>query len=360
MGKEEDVEIILGVVGLLLLLVILTAYYGVMTENFKNLRVNVYLTVISIARTAQFLPTYAVIMWLSVVLPGFFLPGQIPIAIAEGYSFFCFFSTIVNYLGGPAKVIDIIQNKMNNGRQLLFPCCCPTDARSFYERTLRALYHFIVTRTGFVCILLIFQLIMKYSDLSKKQHAALFGMAIMFQCISLGFLVNGFGSLVTFFEILRDELANLWGIPKIALLKFCVGLIVIQGLIEQFLFASNTVTVKASDNYSAEDRAQMIYCFLVVAEYFVLSYAYYWAYSKDILPPGVPLLQNDETEGQDGDKVKGQQVSESQSSAGEAQVDITFSEFIAQVLDPRDVWKNLNPSSDGLTTPLTRADANAA
>ena len=79
----------------------------------------------------------------------------------------------------------------------------------------------------------------------------------------------------------------------------------------------------------------MIYCFLVVAEYFVLS-AYYWAYSKDIL--SVPLLQNDETEGQDGDKVKGSrcQVTELYE---EAQVDITFSEFIAQVLDPRDVWK---------------------
>ena len=91
MGKAENVEIILGVVGFLLLLVIYIAFYGVLTQNYKNLRMDVCVTVVNITRTSQFLPIYATIMWLSVVAPDFYLPGQIPIAIAEGYSFFCFF-----------------------------------------------------------------------------------------------------------------------------------------------------------------------------------------------------------------------------------------------------------------------------
>jgi hypothetical protein len=354
MGKTEDAEVILGVVGFILLLGVLIAYYGVVTENFKHLRESVSLTVINITRTAQFLPTYAIIMCLSVWMPDFFLPGQVLVAIAEGYSFFCFFSTIVNYLGGPTKVIDIMQNKFDSGRQLIFPCCCPTDAKAVYERTLGALYHFIITRTVFVCIWLIFQLIMKYSDLTEQQHTSLYVIAIILQIITLSFLVNGFGSLVSFFEVLRQELGNLWGIPKMVLLKFCVGLIVIQGLIEQFLVSSKSVDVQSSSNFSAEDRGQMIYCFLVVTEYFLLSYIYYWAYSKDITPLGVPSLHDDDDEGGDADIDKPRQ------SADDSHVDVTFSEFIQKVLDPRDVWRNLDPAGEGLKTPLTQADANSA
>ena len=40
-------------------------------------------------------------------------------------------------------------------------------------------------------------------------------------------------------------------------------------------------------------------------------------------------------------------------------INITFSEFAAQVLNPRSVWQNLDPDAS-LTQPLTQADENAA
>ena len=208
------------------------------------------------------------------------------------------------------------------------------------------MYHFIVTRTFIVGIQLIFQLLLRYdTDVTKKEHGAYKIMAIFFQVVSLGFLVNGFGSLVMFFEVLREELGNLWGIPKILLLKFCVGLIVIQGLIEQFAFASNPAAVPPSKNYNAEDRAQMIYCFVVVAEYSLLSYPFYWAFSKDIAPSDAsPQLKNGE---------------ERSRPSEQTQVNTTFTEFMSQVLSPRDVFRNITPSNDDLATPLTQADANA-
>ena len=352
MGKEETVEVILSVVGFILLLVIWMAYYGIFTENYKHLRENVQLTVINITRTSQFLPTYATLMWLSIVSPALYIPCQIPISIAEGYSFFCFFSLIVNYFGGPNKVIDMIQTKFDNGKKPIFPCCCPVEAKAFYSRVLQALYHFILTRTGFLFVLATLQLAMKYGDLSDAGHRAIYGMAIFFQIISLGFLVNGFGSLVMFFELFLDETQNLWGIPKIMLLKFSVGLIVIQGLIEQFLFAANKLDVADSSNLSGEDRAQMMYCFVVLVEYFLLAYVYYWAFSVDVAPPGA--MKRGES---DGDALKTPDATEGEEE--EEIINITFSEFAAQVLNPRSVWQNLDPDAS-LTQPLTQADENAA
>ena len=87
-----------------------------------------------------------------------------------------------------------------------------------------------------------------------------------------------------FYEMLYYPSANVSGTFKILLLKFSVGLIVIQGLIEEFLFATGYITIGDSDSYSAEERAQRGYCLVVIFEYAFLSIAVFYAYSTEILP----------------------------------------------------------------------------
>jgi membrane protease YdiL (CAAX protease family) len=49
---------------------------------------------------------------------------------------------------------------------------------------------------------------------------------------------------------------NINGTCKILLIKVSVGAIVVQGLVEEFLFAGGVLDVKDTDRYSAEERAQ--------------------------------------------------------------------------------------------------------
>lgn len=49
---------------------------------------------------------------------------------------------------------------------------------------------------------------------------------------------------------------NINGTCKILLIKVSVGAIVVQGLVEEFLFAGGVLKIKDTDRYSAEERAQ--------------------------------------------------------------------------------------------------------
>ena len=358
-GHEEKVEIILAVIGTVLLFGPLLAYYRILTDSYKNAQLSTLASQINASRTALFLPTYAVIMFLSLVIPVLFLPLQIPISIAEGYSFFCFFAMIVNYLGGPNRVVERTQSKFNDGKLPIFPFCCPETGLAFYTRTLRALYHFIITRTGFIFVAVILQMVMKYADLSKRQHVGVQVMSIIFQVVSLGFLVNAFMSLVIFFEMFYEDTKNLYGIPKIWLLKFSVVLIVIQGLVEQYLFTAHVLKINDSSNYNAEDRAQMIYCFIVLCEYFLLSYFFYWAYSVGISAPlsSPPLEEADQADEKTKVVVaeKGGGAGGDHIPVGAEAVDITFKEYLSRVFTLSGVWDNLDPQ-DSLKQPLTSAD----
>lgn len=364
MGREENVEIILSVLATLMAFGPLLAYYRVLTESFKNARRSTLVPQINSSRTALFLPMYTVAMYFSMVIPALFLPLQVTISIAEGYSFLSFFAMIVDYLGGPNRAVEKLQSKFNEGKKPLFPCCCPDTGLTFYSRTLRALYHFIITRTGFVLIAVILQMIMKYAVLTQSQHIGVQVMSIIFQLVALGFLVNAFLSLVFFFEMIYEHTLNLHGISKIWLLKFSVGLIVIQGLIEQFLFDAHVLDIKDSSNYSAEDRAQMIYCFVVLCEYFLLSYFFYWAYSKGIQLPsdtsptedGFASDQKHLSTGTGGDVDPIPENSE--------QVDIPFTEYLSRVftvsntlanLDPGDTLKQRLTGDDGQVEPTSEA-----
>jgi hypothetical protein len=119
---------------------------------------------------------------------------------------------------------------------------------------------------------------------SQTYHNPAFLASLILTVCSLLLLINGFASLVLFYEVLMSESTNLLGTCKIILLKISVGLIVIQGLIEEFLFAFGVIKIGNSSSFTGEERAQRFYCFIVLVEYALLSFAVYYAYAAEIKP----------------------------------------------------------------------------
>lgn len=57
---------------------------------------------------------------------------------------------------------------------------------------------------------------------------------------------------------------NLFGIVKLLLLKVSVGAIVVQGLIESFVYTSGASPYKDDDVFSAEEKTLRAYCKLIL------------------------------------------------------------------------------------------------
>lgn len=53
---------------------------------------------------------------------------------------------------------------------------------------------------------------------------------------------------------------NVNGACKIFILKVSVGLIVVQNLVEEILYATGTLDIKATDEYNSEQRAERALC----------------------------------------------------------------------------------------------------
>lgn len=68
------------------------------------------------------------------------------------------------------------------------------------------------------------------------------------------------------------------------LLKFSVGLIVLQGLIAQFLVLTNTEPYNDDSTWNKEDKTLRGYCLLVMLEFVILQVPYLIAYTPKILP----------------------------------------------------------------------------
>jgi len=270
---------ILGVVGLVIVIIgPLFAYYRILCVSYANLQPSTLRIQLLSTRTAIFLPVYSVIIWVSLVAPILYVPLEVPTALAEGYCFYCFFTMVVTNLGGPSETVAVMEE---TGRRPLCPCCCPSTPPRFYKRVQSGLFHMLWTRTAVVLASAVCTMV---AHKSQTYHNPAFLASLILTVCSLLLLINGFASLVLFYEVLMSESTNLLGTCKIILLKISVGLIVIQGLIEEFLFAFGVIKIGNNSSFTGEERAQRFYCFIVLVEYALLSFAVYYAYAAEIKP----------------------------------------------------------------------------
>jgi hypothetical protein len=386
--SNEGSEIALDIVGFFLMLSPFYAYYKLVTKTHENLyRKSLRLSVLS-CRTALFLPTYSFIIWLSLIVPWLYFPLEVPISVAEGYSFYAFFALVTTNLGGARKACAVLEKLFGDGKRPLCPCCCPSKGTVFYRRVYNALWHFINTRTVFVLISVVLQCIFTFNE--NLDAARLRRMKIasyLLTAIALILLGNGFGSLVMYYEVMYGVSKNLMATFKLLLLKFSVGLIVIQGLIEEILWVLQVIPISPSSLYSAEDRSQRFYCFIVLLEYAFLAIAVYYAYSPEIKPASINLLIDEDAAmtspsaslvvkspitgqltGTDVTNLHGNiagstdtavtnnlRVSGTGIDVELEKANITMREYLRLIFSLRDVWDGLEPpvvDPDQLTTPL--------
>jgi 4-amino-4-deoxy-L-arabinose transferase-like glycosyltransferase len=134
-----------GVIFFLLNLVAFLIVFGV---QYRNITPESQKATALITRIAMFLPLYSLFMLVSVGDPNSLAGMSIPTAIVEGYSFYAFLSLLVSNMGGPSQVVQQMQ-----GRPLF--CCvslCPSESDRFYNKTVWALFQFVVFRPIVVLI----------------------------------------------------------------------------------------------------------------------------------------------------------------------------------------------------------------
>ena len=81
MGTQIDIY---SLIGIALVCIPCTAWYGILRAHYLTLKAGSLRVQVLTARIALFLPTYALLLWLSLTFPSLFGVLEAPIAIAEG------------------------------------------------------------------------------------------------------------------------------------------------------------------------------------------------------------------------------------------------------------------------------------
>eukprot|EP00598_Pedospumella_elongata_P004442 CAMPEP_0184981192 /NCGR_PEP_ID=MMETSP1098-20130426/11024_1 /TAXON_ID=89044 /ORGANISM="Spumella elongata, Strain CCAP 955/1" /LENGTH=321 /DNA_ID=CAMNT_0027504735 /DNA_START=68 /DNA_END=1033 /DNA_ORIENTATION=+ len=257
--------------------VVLSQYRYLDSSNYRQ-------TVLSV-RASLFLPAYSFLMWISVYEPSLFDAMTVPINLVEGYSFYAFFSLILFNLGGCDQAVDTFVRADKDF--FVCTCCFPADKTKFYRRTSWLLFHMLVTRV----ILSIGGAIASYSD---KPVARV--IALVIQVINAVIVLTMIVHVVNFYESIYEYAKNLFGLVKLFLLKCSVGLIVVEGLIANFLISTNKSPASADDgddNYGTEAKTLRGYCTLVLIELVIISFVYMYAFGAvKIHPSSAPGFDN--------------------------------------------------------------------
>jgi len=259
--------------GAVFLALTVIAFAVVTVRQYTCLHPITYRLIVLSTRTATFFPLCAFLIWMSLMSPSSYVMMIGVISVIEGYALYCFLCLIVSNLGGPLATIDLMRN---SDRELFCGICCPSDSAMFYDKATWAMFHVLVTRT----IIHIFSAISFYAG----TPTGLLAYGIL-NLISAAIIIHGVLCLVILYESVFSYCTNLFGVMKLVLLKICVGVIVIQGLIATFLYSSGATPYQDDDNRSAEDKTQRAYCLLVLCEFALLSVFYYYAFGAHVITP---------------------------------------------------------------------------
>lgn len=267
----------LALMGIGLVLVPIIAWVLILRKQFTISNSKTYRINVLTARTCLFLPLYAIYLWISVLDPYMNDALEPFYAVVEGYSFYCMFALLVTNLGGPRATILTLRRYPD--RHTFCPCY-PWDGHALYSAVLSALRYMFLFRV----VLVILATVLVYLDL-RTLYLAVTG-------VSLCVLIYGVVSLINFYEVLMH--LDLGHVFKMVTLKVSVGLIVIQGLVEEILFTVGVFDhVKPHPHYTQAGTVLRYYCFLVLLEYLLFSVAVWYIYTREVKFLGfTPWLPN--------------------------------------------------------------------
>mmetsp|Transcript_13121 Transcript_13121/g.14198 ORF Transcript_13121/g.14198 Transcript_13121/m.14198 type:complete len:340 (+) Transcript_13121:181-1200(+) len=281
------------IVALILFLIIWGAYFLIIVIQYFQSTAETERIVTYNVRTAFFLPAYALMLFITVFKPYAFAGLNIFITFMEGYSFYCFFTMLVYNLGGPVKAVEAY----NKVERELACCrgCCPSDGLAFYKRIRWALFHFVFTRT-------VVSIAAALATLAHNERVAR-ALGALFSVINVVILFSCLIHILLFYEKMFESSSNLFGILKAFLLKFSVGLIVLQGLVVSFMAVTHSQPYNGDDEWSAARKTMRGYAVLVLIEYTFLSPAYLYAFGiyKITFQPDSPAAISSKTNSTTGE-----------------------------------------------------------
>jgi len=325
----------LALAGIILAIVPIIAWIYIVRKQFDISNRKTYRINVLTARTSLFLPLYAIYLWISVLDPYTNEALEPFYAVVEGYSFYSMFALLVTNLGGPRATVIILRKHPD--RHTFCPCY-PHDSQMLYNTVLSAMRYMFFGRV----LLVIVATVCTYSDLQS--------LYLIVTAASLGVLIYGVLSIINFYEVIMH--LDLGHVFKLITLKVSVGLIVIQGLVEEILFSMGVFdAVKPHPSYTAEGTVLRYYCFIVLLEYLLFSVAVGYFYSREVRFLGFVPVRSKSQHSITSISEAGR-ISDVESEVEKAEK--SFCVFLGDILSFTDLWSkySLTLPEDGVGDPL--------
>jgi hypothetical protein len=310
----------LALAGILLTLVPIIAWILIVRKQYAlSINKKTYRISVLTARTSLFLPLYAIYLWISVLDPYTNDALEPFYAVVEGYSFFSMFALLVTNLGGPRAAVKTLRSYPD---KRTFCPCYPQDGLALYMRVLNAMKYMFFWRV----VLVVAATICVYSGLQS--------IYLIVTLVSLGVLLYGVVTLINFYEVLMH--LDLGHVFKLVTLKVSVGLIVIQGLVEEILYSVGVFdAVKPHPSYTKEGTVLRYYCFIVLLEYLLFSAAVWYVYSREVRYLDFEPVRSKSQHSVTSITEAGRRCS---LSDGEEKCEHSLCTFLGDVFDFADLW----------------------
>jgi len=110
----------------------------------------------------------------------------------------------------------------------------------------------------------------------------LYSIAGILAAISTVIMIPG---LLTFTRVLYDKCDGLYVATKFIVIKISVGLILIEDIVQQYLYTSGIVSISddfGSEVYSEEEKFVRIYCLIALVECAILSWFLFYGFTPPL------------------------------------------------------------------------------
>ena len=269
---------LLGILGTIFWLVPVTTFYFIFVENYKYVT-NESLTMYVLAlRAVSLLPTFMTFIFIALWAPSIYAVLKVLAAVFEAYGVYCILTLMVKCVGGSTACIDVV-SKSEKGTP-----CCETNRKQYpaiyYSRTCWAIKQFLYLRPTIMAAGVPFWL--KGIDNGYTIATALGGISTLYMI----------PWLFTFAWVMYDECERIGLFAKLVTVKISVGIILIEDIVMQMLFATDTISISDDmglDQYTEEEKFVRLYAVIALSQGALLSIAMWYGFSHKMDLPSTAL-----------------------------------------------------------------------
>jgi len=259
-----------GFFGTIFWVVICAVFIMVVKAQYAVIKGESYSMILLALRGCSLLPIFMTFILMSLWAPYYFAMFKVPAAVFEGYGVYCMWALMVRQCGGAKPSSGVIQRSK---RAICWNLNTPELAETFYHNANTAIWQFAMVRPAIIA----FGTIFFYAEVQ----------AIYLVCTVLGAVSTLYMLPYLFLSahVLLDECNGLNILVKLALVKVSVGLILIEDVVQQFMYQSNVVDLNNEDGlegYSEESKYVRVYTTIALAEGVLLAAVMYFGFAPEM------------------------------------------------------------------------------